>query len=141
MSDVKLAANEYIKADSNLLRGTIEHTDQVDGLLTKHGISEQPIVMPMTGYPNGCARPYAAEIGLVGQGPDRYGRYLGTAFDGTQLSKMVGENINQGEIMVELEDRFEHFAANRQSGQHFGDFLIRSGGVKAVINSARHFHE
>jgi sulfite reductase (NADPH) hemoprotein beta-component len=118
-----------------------EFTDKVDLLLSKHGIGDQPIVMRMTGCPNGCARPYAAEIGLVGKGPGRYNLYLGAAFDGTRISKMVRENINESEILAELDGRFERFAASRQAGENFGDFLVRTNEVKAVLSSARDFHE
>jgi sulfite reductase beta subunit-like hemoprotein len=47
----------------------------------------------MTGCPNGCARPYLAEIGLVGRTPGRYNLYLGAAFDGSRLNKLSTERI------------------------------------------------
>ncbi len=118
-----------------------EFTDKVDELLTKHGVSDEAIVMRMTGCPNGCARPYAAEIGLVGKGPGRYNLYLGAAFDGTRISKMVLENGNETEILADLNGRFERFAANRNSDEHFGDFLVRTQEVKAVLTSAGDFHD
>lgn len=117
-----------------------EFTDKVDELLSKHGVGEEPIVMRMTGCPNGCARPYAAEIGLVGKGPGRYNLYLGAAFDGTRISKMVLENGNESEILADLDGRFERFSQSRDAGENFGDFLVRTGEVKAVLSSARDFH-
>jgi len=117
-----------------------EFTDKVDELLTKYGIGDQPIVMRMTGCPNGCARPYAAEIGLVGKGPGRYNLYLGAAFDGTRISKMVLENGNETEILADLDGRFERFSGQRQANENFGDFLVRTDEVKAVLSSARDFH-
>ena len=67
--------------------------------------------------------------------------YLGAAVDGTRLSKMVRENINEAEIMDELDGRFERFALNRQTQENFGDFLVRTQEVKAVLSSARDFHD
>ena len=118
-----------------------EFTDKVDALLEKHGVGDQPIVMRMTGCPNGCARPYAAEIGLVGKGPGRYNLYLGAAFDGTRISKMVLENGNETEILADLDGRFERFAKERQADEYFGDFLVRTQEVKAVLTSAGDFHD
>lgn len=118
-----------------------EFTDKVDALLEKHGVGDQPIVMRMTGCPNGCARPYAAEIGLVGKGPGRYNLYLGAAFDGTRISKMVLENGNEEEILADLDGRIERFAKERNDGEYFGDFLVRTQEVKAVLTSAGDFHD
>ena len=61
--------------------------------LAAHGLAEDEIVIRMTGCPNGCARPYLAEIGLVGKGPGRYNLYLGAAFDGSRLSKLYAEDL------------------------------------------------
>lgn len=117
-----------------------EFTDKVDELLAKYGLQEHPIVMRMTGCPNGCARPFAAEIGLVGKGPGRYNLYLGAAFDGTRISKMVRENVNEAEILAELDQQFAQWAEGREAGEHFGNFLVRAGIVKPVLESARDFH-
>ena len=113
---------------------------KVDELMESHGLAEQAIVMRMTGCPNGCARPFAAEIGLVGKGPGRYNLYLGAAFDGTRLSKMVRENIDEAEILAELDKHFAQYAEGRDSDEHFGDFLVRAGIVKSVLDAARDFH-
>ena len=57
--------------------------------LALHGLAEDEIVIRMTGCPNGCARPYLAEIGFVGKGPGRYNLYLGAAFDGSRLRNSI----------------------------------------------------
>ena len=57
----------------------------------------------MTGCPNGCARPYIAEIGLVGKGPGRYNLYLGGAFDGSRLSKLYAEDLDHAGIVAALD--------------------------------------
>ncbi|MBR9727969.1 assimilatory sulfite reductase (NADPH) hemoprotein subunit [Shewanella intestini] len=114
--------------------------DHVDRLQQKHGIAEQAIVVRMTGCPNGCARPFAAEIGLVGKAPGRYNLYLGASFEGTRLNKMHKENIQEAEILSELDQLFEQYAQQRNAGETFGNFTVRTGIVKAVHDAAKDFH-
>ncbi|WP_345874770.1 assimilatory sulfite reductase (NADPH) hemoprotein subunit [Shewanella algae] len=117
-----------------------EFIDHVDALQAKHAISEQAIVVRMTGCPNGCARPFAAEIGFVGKAPGRYNMYLGASFEGTRLNKMYRENIQEAEILSELDNLFGRYAAERETGESFGDFTVRAGIVKPVLDAARDFH-
>jgi sulfite reductase (NADPH) hemoprotein beta-component len=93
----------------------------------------------MTGCPNGCARPYLAEIGLVGKGPDRYNLYLGGAFNGSRLSKLYAEDLEHDAIIATLDPLFASFARDRRSGEHFSDFLIRTGHIARTSNG-RDFH-
>jgi len=93
----------------------------------------------MTGCPNGCARPYLAEIGLVGKGPGRYNLYLGAAFDGSRLSKLYAEDVDHAAIVTRLDPLFGAYAAEREAGEHFGDFVIRAG-VVAPTKNGRDFH-
>ena len=113
--------------------------DALDARLTAHGLSRDDIVIRMTGCPNGCARPYLAEIGLVGKGPGRYNLYLGAAFDGSRLSKLYAEDIDHAAIIRELDPLFAAYAAERKAGEHFGDFVIRAGFVTRTRNG-RDFH-
>ena len=71
----------------------------------------------MTGCPNGCARPYIAEIGLVGKGPGRYNLYLGAAFDGSRLSKLYAEDLEHDGIVAALDPLFAAYAQERQAGR------------------------
>ena len=107
--------------------------------LAAHGLSADDIVIRMTGCPNGCARPYLAEIGLVGKGPGRYNLYLGAAFDGSRLSKLYAEDLEHAAIVAALDPIFAAYAASRQKGERFGDFTIRAGLVAATGNG-RDFH-
>ena len=93
----------------------------------------------MTGCPNGCARPYLAEIGLVGKGPGRYNLYLGAAYDGSRMNKLYAEDLEHGAIVAALDPIFAAYAAGRQKGERFGDFTIRAGFVAATGNG-RDFH-
>jgi sulfite reductase (NADPH) hemoprotein beta-component len=111
----------------------------LDERLAAHGLSQDDIVIRMTGCPNGCARPYLAEIGLVGKGPGRYNLYLGAAFDGSRLNKLYAEDLEHDGIVAALDSLFAAYAADRQKGEHFGDFCIRAGFVVATGNG-RDFH-
>jgi sulfite reductase (NADPH) hemoprotein beta-component len=113
--------------------------NDLDQRLVALGLSADDIVIRMTGCPNGCARPYLAEIGLVGKGPGRYNLYIGAAFDGSRLNKLYAEDLDHAGIIAALEPLFAAYAAERQKGERFGDFVIRSGFVAASGNG-REFH-
>jgi sulfite reductase (NADPH) hemoprotein beta-component len=102
--------------------------------LARHGLAEDEITIRMTGCPNGCARPYIAEIGLVGRGPERYHLYLGAAFDGSRLSKLYAQDVSAGDIQDRLDPIFAAYKAGRREGEHFGDFTIRTGYVAQTEN-------
>lgn len=114
--------------------------DKLDALLARHGLSDDAITVRMTGCPNGCARPYIAEIGLVGKGPGRYTLFLGAAFAGERLGRAYLDNANEAEILAALEPLFADYAEQRSEGEHFGDFLIRAGVVREVT-AGRLIHE
>jgi sulfite reductase (NADPH) hemoprotein beta-component len=104
--------------------------------LAAHGLAGDEIIIRMTGCPNGCARPYLAEIGLVGKGPGRYNLYLGAAFDGSRLSKLYAEDLDEGGIIGRLSPLFGAYAAGRRPDERFGDFVIRAGFVAKTTNGA-----
>ncbi len=106
--------------------------DKLDGALQQHGLADEPITIRMTGCPNGCARPYIAEIGLVGKGPGRYTLFLGAGFAGERLGAPFLDNANEEEVLRALNPLFAAFATERNADEHFGDFLIRSGTTKEV---------
>ena len=110
--------------------------DALDESLANHGLSADDIVIRMTGCPNGCARPYLAEIGLVGRGPGRYHLYLGAAFDGSRLSKLYLPDVDHDGIIAALDPLFAAYAAGREKGERFGDFVIRAGYVAKTGNGA-----
>ena len=111
-----------------------------DALAAKHGISEQDIVVRMTGCPNGCARPFAAEIAFIGKGPGKYNMYLGADGLGTRLNKMYKENINEAQILTEIDQLFAKYSKDRQENERFGDFVIRAGVIKATVEG-KDFHQ
>ena len=113
--------------------------DALDEKLAGHGLSADDIVIRMTGCPNGCARPYLAEIGLVGKGPGRYNLYVGAAFDGARMNKLYAEDLDHAGIVAALDPLFAAYARERQKAERFGDFCIRAGYVAASGNG-RDFH-
>jgi len=113
--------------------------DRIDKLLDAHGLRDESITIRMTGCPNGCARPYVAEIGLVGKGPGHYNLYLGAGFAGDRLNRLHRENIDEAEILAALDSLFARYAVERTEGEHFGDFVIRVG-VVAQVSAGKDFH-
>ena len=111
----------------------------LEELTEKAGLKDDDIVIRMTGCPNGCARPYLAEIGLVGRNPGLYNLYLGAAFDGSRLNKLYAEDVNGAQILRLLEPILTRYAKERGGGERFGDFVIRAGYV-AATTAGNKFH-
>lgn len=108
--------------------------------LAEAGLTDDEIVIRMTGCPNGCARPYLAEIGLVGRGPETYNLYLGAAFDGSRLSKLYAQDVREDAIINLLAPLFVRYARERKEGERFGDFVIRAGIVAPTLHGNQ-FHD
>jgi sulfite reductase (NADPH) hemoprotein beta-component len=99
----------------------------IEALMASHGLAAQAVTIRMTGCPNGCARPYLAEIGLVGKGPGLYNLHLGAAHNGTRLARLFRESVGEAEILSVLDTQFAAWSAERLEGETFGDYLLRSG--------------
>ncbi len=112
----------------------------LDAVMAEAGLAGDEIVVRMTGCPNGCARPYMAEVAMVGRGPGRYHLYLGGAFDGIRLNKLYRRDVDHAGMLAALSPLLHGWAADRQPGEHFGDWVIRAGHVEATTAGNR-FHE
>ncbi|MFD2675753.1 NADPH-dependent assimilatory sulfite reductase hemoprotein subunit [Camelimonas lactis] len=110
---------------------------KIDAILDRYGLQDEPITIRMTGCPNGCARPYIAEIGLTGRAPGKYNLYLGGGFHGQRLNKMALENVGEQAILDCLDSALGRYARERAPGEHFGDFAIRAGLVPEVLEGRR----
>lgn len=108
--------------------------DKLEPVLAEVGLREEEINIRMTGCPNGCGRPALGEVSFIGKSPGKYNMYLGAGFAGDRLSKLYRENIGEAEILDTLKPILSHYAADREQGEHFGDFVIRTGYVKAVAD-------
>ncbi len=117
------------------------YVTQLEGVLAKHGIPHDSIIFRVTGCPNGCGRSMLAEVGLVGKAPGRYNLYLGGNRAGTRIPRLFRENITDAAILDELDGLIGRWAAEREAGEAFGDYVIRAGIVRPVVDSARDFHD
>ena len=104
--------------------------DRLDKILIETGLEKDEILIRMTGCPNGCARPYLAEIGLVGKAPGRYNLYLGASHQGDRLNKLYKEYLNEDEIIAELTPILQSYAKDRKTDEKFGDFVVRKSLIK-----------
>jgi len=114
--------------------------DRIEAILGRHGLADEPITLRMSGCPNGCSRPYIAEIGLTGRAPGKYNLYLGGGFHGERLNRIVRENVGEAVILDVLEEAIGRYSREREPGERFGDFTIRAGIVRPVLEG-RFFNE
>ncbi|CAN6620862.1 sulfite reductase [NADPH] subunit beta [Trichomonascus vanleenenianus] len=102
---------------------------KLEEALEEYGLRHDSIVMRMTGCPNGCARPWLAEVALVGKALGAYNLMLGGGYHGQRLNKLYKSSLKEDEILAELKPLFKRWALERNEGEHFGDFLIRAGVI------------
>jgi len=99
--------------------------DRIEKLCTEVGLGGEEIIIRMTGCPNGCARPYMAEIGFVGKGPGRYQVYFGSNEAGTRLNRLWKDVVKDPDMENELRPVLARYAKERNSGERFGDWCDR----------------
>ena len=98
---------------------------KIEVILAKYKLSEDPIAIRMTGCPNGCGRPYLAEIGLVGKSLGKYNLYLAGDRLGQRLNRLYREELGETEILSELDKFLGNYATARKVNETFGDFIFR----------------
>lgn len=101
----------------------VERFEQV---LRKHNVIDVRLHLRITGCPNGCARPYLAEVALVGKGPDLYNLHLGGDVRGERLNRVFKESVSEAAALVVLDDLIGRFVNERAPGEGFGDFANRT---------------
>ncbi len=104
--------------------------DQLEVALNQLQLGHERLTLRMTGCPNGCARPYSSEIGLVGRAVGTYNIYLGGNLDGTRLNEVYAENVPQADILKLLVSVFKLYKSKRDQGEQFGNFCYRIGVKK-----------
>jgi len=102
-----------------------EVLDRIEAVLAELGLEDEEIIIRMTGCPNGCARPYTAELALVGRAPGKYQLYAGGNQAGTRLCELFRETVKSDDIANELRPWFSRFARERVGAERFGDFCQR----------------
>lgn len=105
---------------------------KIEEIVARHGLGDEAITIRTSGCPNGCSRPYIAEIALTGRAPGKYNLYLGGGFHGERLNRMIRENVAEPAILEVLDDAIGRYAREREPGERFGDFCIRAGIVREV---------
>lgn len=110
--------------------------DRIQALLNRLGLKEEHFVVRMTGCPNGCARPYMAELGFVGSAPNAYQLWLGGSPNQTRLAQAYMQKMNADDLEKTLEPMFAFFKKGRQGDESFGDFCDRIG-----FDALRNFSE
>lgn len=114
--------------------------DKFEAIVEEAGIADEEITIRMSGCPNGCSRAALAEIGFIGKAPGKYNLHLGGSFRGDRLSVIYKENIGEEEILQTLTPIIHDYAKNRETGEKFGDFVVRQAYVRDVTDGLT-FHE
>ena len=114
-----LALAESERALPNLL-------DKMEAVLDEAGLKEDAISLRITGCPNGCARPYLAEIGLVGRAPNKYALFLGAKYNGTRLNRLYSPSVTLDDAVGLLTPIIKRYAVERGEGEGFGDYCDRA---------------
>jgi sulfite reductase (NADPH) hemoprotein beta-component len=102
-----------------------EILEKLEVVLEEAGLREDAISLRITGCPNGCARPYLAEIGFVGKAPGKYALYLGAKYNGTRMNRLVSPSITVDGAVEMLTPIIKRYALEREDGEGFGDFCDR----------------
>ena len=97
----------------------------VENLLEDEGLADEQVIVRMTGCPNGCARPYMGELGIVGRSPGKYAVYLGGNSSSTRLGKLFNQNVKSDEMGATLRPVISRYKNERENDEGFGDFCAR----------------
>ncbi|EGC47637.1 sulfite reductase beta subunit [Histoplasma capsulatum var. duboisii H88] len=121
--------------------------DKLEDCLAENGLSKESIVMRMTGCPNGCARPWLAEVAFVGKAYGAYNMYLGGGYHGQRLNKLYRASIMEDEILTIMKELLKRYSLERHAAtveggepERFGDWCIRSGIIKETTEG-KTFHD
>ena len=113
---------------------------KLEGVIEENGMRQDSIVMRMTGCPNGCARPWLAEVAFVGKAYGAYNMYLGGGYHGQRLNKLYRSSIKEDEILEIMRPLLKRYSQERKKGEHFVDFVIRIGMIKETTEG-KTFHD
>lgn len=118
-----------------------EFITKIENIMSKYSLKNDAIIVRVTGCPNGCARAMLSEIGLLGRAVGRYNLYLGGNKIGTRIPRLYKENITENDILEILDVTIGRWAREREYQESYGDYVVRSGIVRAVINSEKDFYD
>jgi sulfite reductase (NADPH) hemoprotein beta-component len=98
---------------------------KIEPILTKYNLTNEDVVIRMTGCPNGCGRPYVAELGFIGTGPEQYNMMIGGDRYGERLNRLYKEKLNESQILSEIDILLHQYTETKNAGETFGDFCNR----------------
>jgi sulfite reductase (NADPH) hemoprotein beta-component len=107
-------------------RALPEILEKFETVIDEAGLRDNAISLRVTGCPNGCARPYLAEIGLVGKAPNKYALYLGASYNGTRLNRLVSPSTTIDGAVAIVGPIIKRYARERVEGEGFGDYCDRA---------------
>ncbi len=113
---------------------------EIDKVLADLSLLNEPILIRMTGCPNGCARPYNADIAFVGRAPGKYAFYVGGSITGERLVGLEEKSIHQSEIPVKVRELLEDFVRNRVEDETFSSYWGRTH-VNGPAPKPEQFHQ
>jgi sulfite reductase (NADPH) hemoprotein beta-component len=99
--------------------------DRLEQLCAEVGLDGEEIIVRSTGCPNGCARPYMAELAFVGKAPGRYQIWVGGNVAGTRLNRVWKDTVKESDLEAELRPVLARYAQERRDGERFGDWAAR----------------
>lgn len=114
---------------------------KVEYIMSKYKLDKDTIILRVSGCPNSCARVMLSEVGLLGRGIGRYNLYLGGNKIGTRIPRLYKENILESDILKILDITIGRWANERNYQESYGDYVVRSGIVRAVMNSEKDFYD
>ena len=124
-----LALAEAERVFPDLIR---EFERKLDGL----GLEHEDISIRMTGCPNGCVRPYVADIGIVGHSLNKYDIFIGGDISGRRLNRRYKKLVELDELVPAVQPLLEHYRNNRFNDEKFSDFMARTGAIEEFTESA-----
>jgi sulfite reductase (ferredoxin) len=113
---------------------------EIDKILADLSLSSEPILIRMTGCPNGCARPYNADIAFVGRAPAKYALFVGGSITGERLVGLEEKSIHQSEIPAKVRELLEDFVQNRLDGETFSAYWGRTH-INGPAPKPEQFHQ
>ncbi|QCI21715.1 assimilatory sulfite reductase (NADPH) hemoprotein subunit [Buchnera aphidicola (Hyadaphis tataricae)] len=112
---------------------------KLENIMLKYNVEKETIIFRISGCPNGCGRSLLSEIGLIGKSIGRYNLYIGGNRIGSRIPKIYKENITEKEILINLDFLIKVWSNHRQKEEDFGDFTIRKGIIKEVVDPVYDF--
>jgi sulfite reductase (NADPH) hemoprotein beta-component len=99
---------------------------RIEGVLAELGLEREELIVRMTGCPNGCTRPYTAELAFVGKAPNKYQIYVGGNEASTRLNRVYKDSVKGDELIGEVRAVLARYKQERKAGERFGDFCARA---------------